>query len=96
MSRAAHSAAHDQQKHLPWRVALAARLAATSTTATSAGAEVRCVVLALAIVPLGVIVAGIARRASFKVWALLHVGEHILAAIIRGDEAETFVLEKLF
>merc|ERR1719247_2470707 len=83
--------------HSPWRVALAAALAfaATSTAAATGPAQVAGVGLAFAIIPLGVIVHSIARLGSFKIWALLDVGEDILTAIIRGDEAKSLFLEEL-
>merc|ERR1719223_2507104 len=81
---------------LPWRVALAFALAAATATATRAfHADIGGIVLALAIIPLGIVVASITSLASFKFWAFLHVGEDVVAAIIWGDEAEALVLEEL-
>merc|ERR1719401_1264286 len=81
------------QSILPRRVALASALAAASTTATRA--EVAGIVLALAIIPLGVVVDSIASLTSFKIWTLFDMGEDILTAIVWRDEAKALFLEEL-
>merc|ERR1712066_569528 len=73
---------HRGVARLPRRIALAATLAVTTSTATTAThAEVGGIILAFAVIPFGVVIDSITRLAAFKVWALLDVGEDILAAI---------------
>merc|ERR1719215_953516 len=89
-----------QAASLPWRVALAATLATTLTLAatsatTTRHAEVGGIVLALAIIVLGVVVDSIAGLGSFEFWALLDMGKDILTAIVGGDEAKALLLEEL-
>merc|ERR550514_1753019 len=75
--------------------ALSAATIATTTAASTAHAEVGGIVLVLPIIPLGVVLHSIARRAALKIWALLDMGEDVLTAIIWGDEAEPLILEEL-
>jgi len=85
---------------LPRRVAFATTFAfATATTATTTAttthAQVRGIVLALAVIIFGVVVHSIALLGSLKLWALLDVSEDIVTAIVWGDEAKALVLEEL-
>ena len=68
-------------------------VATAASAAASAGAEVGGIVLVLAIIPLGVVLHSVAWRATLQVWAFLDVGEHVLTAIIWGDESEPLVLD---
>jgi hypothetical protein len=85
---------------LPRRIAFATTFAfATTTTATTTAtathAQIRGIVLALAVIIFGVVVHSIALLGSLKLWALLDMSEDIVTAIVWGDEAKTLVLEEL-